>query len=81
MIFKETSLYLCIRGRTNIASGHNWAAFAQTIAECTPKRRASYEQAATTPLLWGLPPTIRGLPLNSGLSFCSTDAKKASISI
>ena len=44
------------------------------MAERTPNSRASYEAAATTPLVVGLPPTTTGLPRNSGLSSCSTEA-------
>ena len=51
------------------------------MAEWTPNLRASYEQAATTPRLSGRPPTITGRPRRPGLSRCSTEAKKASISI
>src|SRR5215217_5901666 len=50
------------------------------MAERTPKRRASYEAAATTPRSRS-PPTATGLPRRSGLRRCSTDAKNASMSM
>ena len=45
----------------------------------TPKERASYEEVVIT-VLSPAPVTAMGLPLSSGLSRCSTEAKKASIS-
>jgi hypothetical protein len=51
------------------------------MAECTPKRRASYEQVDTTPRLLEAPPTMTGFPFSSGWSKSSTLAKKASRSI
>ena len=43
------------------------------IAERTPKGRASYDAAQTTPRRDG-PPTMTGLPRSDGSSRCSTDA-------
>src|SRR3972149_7078152 len=62
--------------------GHRLRAVLNGIPDLTPNFLASYEAAETTPLFAGspLPPTIRGLPLSSGLFLISTDAKKASMS-
>ena len=49
------------------------------MAENTPKRRASYEAAATTPRLPS-PPTTTGLPTNSGRRSSSTATKNMSMS-
>src|SRR3954452_21395721 len=68
------------RGLTKIRSGHFRRAMTDGIAERTPKRRASYEAAATTPRSRA-PPTTTSLPRRSGLSRCSTDAKNASMSM
>ena len=70
-----------MRGRRNTARGQSWAARPAGMAEWTPKARASYEQAATTPRPPGSPPTITGRPRSSGRSSCSTEAKKASMSM
>jgi len=43
------------------------------MAECTPKRRASYDAAHTTER-GPVQATTTGLPRRSGLSRCSTDA-------
>src|SRR5450756_1128082 len=50
------------------------------MALWTPKARASYEHAETTPRPPRSPPTITGRPRSSGRRACSTEAKKASIS-
>ena len=51
------------------------------IAVRTPQARASYEAVLTTPRLSALPPTMTGRPCSSGRRACSTEAKKASMSI
>jgi hypothetical protein len=62
-----------MRGETTIACGQRRIASAIGMAECTPKGRASYDAALTTPRA-ALPPTKTGLPRSLGLSSCSTDA-------
>ncbi len=74
-------MYRHILGVANMAWGQSFAAFEQGMAECMLNWRASYEHAATTPRLCGDPPTSTGFPLSSGKSSCSTDAKKASMSM
>jgi len=49
------------------------------MAECTPNRRASYVQAATTRAA-ALPPTITGFPATSDRRAPRTEAKNASMS-
>jgi hypothetical protein len=44
----------------------------------TPRARASYEAAATTPRWSAAPPTTTGWPAKRGLSSCSTEVKNAS---
>jgi hypothetical protein len=53
--------------------GHSRSARLAGIAERTPNFRASYEAAQTTDR-FPRHATITGLPRNSGLSRCSTDA-------
>ncbi|MGY3684084.1 hypothetical protein ACVWXU_007707 [Streptomyces sp. TE33382] len=48
-------------------------AWAVGIAECTPRRRASYDAVATTPR-GPSPPTTTGLPRRLGLDACSAEA-------
>src|SRR5215212_8915215 len=74
-ICPETALYTSKQGLTKIRSGRFCRAATEGMAERTPKRRASYEAAATTPRSRA-PPTATGLPRRSGLSRCSTDAKE-----
>lgn len=45
---------------------HKRRASAEAMAECTPKRRASYEHVDTTPRESASPPTMSGLPRHSG---------------
>ena len=61
-----------MRGLSTIALGQRLSASTIDIAERTPKRRASYEAAHTTPRL-ACPPTRTGLPRSAGSSRCSTD--------
>ena len=61
--------------------GQSRSAWAIGMALCTPKRRASYEAAETTPRPAASPPTITGSPRSSGRRACSTEAKKASMSM
>ncbi len=68
-----------MRPGTTIRCGHSRSAVLMGMAERTPKRRDSYDAAATTPRV--VPPTATGLPRREGSSICSTDAKKASMSI
>jgi len=44
----------------------------------TPNARAAYEQDATTPRSFGLPPTANGFPRRVGFCVSSTEQKKAS---
>ena len=55
-------------------SGQSSAAVRSGIAERTPKVRASYDAAITTPRSPGEPPTMTGFPRYSGWSRCSTEA-------
>ena len=59
-------------GGTTVACGHSRRARVIGIAECTPKRRASYVAESTTPR--DPPPTITGVPRSSGRLISSTDA-------
>src|SRR3954470_11337065 len=62
----------------NTASGHLRAASRIGIPECTPNSLASREGVATTARAWvgsPEPPTITGLPRNSGRRSISTEAK------
>ena len=49
--------------------GQSWRACRPGMPLLTPKARASYDAASTTP-----PPTAIGLPRSSGCSSCSTEA-------
>src|SRR6185503_5954619 len=69
-----------MRDGTRIRSGQSRMAWLIGMADRTPKTRASYDAAATTPRLCGSPPTTTGLPFKEGSSSCSTEAKKASMS-
>src|SRR4051794_1579824 len=67
---------------SSTASGHLRCAIARGSAEWTPKRRASYEAAITTPRSLGSVPvaTTTGRPRRSGRRRSSTDTKNASMS-
>src|SRR6185369_5593668 len=65
---------------TKIACGQSLYAVRSGIAEWTPKRRAAYDAADTTPRSFGLPPTTTGLPFSEGSYSSSTDTKNASMS-
>ena len=78
-ILLDISLYLWYLTLTKCPFGHNLWAIKTGIADFTPNFLASYEHVETTPRSL-TPPTITGLPLSCGLSNCSTEAKKASIS-
>ena len=76
-IFKTcllTSRYREKRGEITKASGHLRIAVFIGIADRQPNARASYEAAATTPLLSGAPPTSTARPRKTGWSCCSMDA-------
>ena len=53
-------------------SGQRRAAVRSGIADCTPKARASYDAALTTPRSPGRPPTMTGFPRSDGSSSTST---------
>ena len=74
MTCTETARYFAMSTGRKAACGQSRAAREIGIAERTPKRRASYDAAETTPRPCGSAPTITGRPRNSGLSRCSTDA-------
>ena len=69
------------RGIRTACGQRRWAV-ASGRAEWTPKRRASYEAAITTPRALASVPvaTMTGLPRSSGRRRSSTETKKASMS-
>ena len=74
MIWREAATYLSMSTGRNTASGQSRAALEIGMAELTPKTRASYEHAETTPRPLGSAPTMTGRLRSSGRSRCSTDA-------
>ena len=68
-----TRRYFAMSPRRKTAWGQSFRACTVGIAEWTPKTRASYDAAQTTPRV-EVPPTITGRPRSSGWSRCSTDA-------
>ena len=76
---RQASAYFALFPTTSIMCGQSLFASPTVMAVRTPKARASYEEVVTI-VLSPAPVTAMALPFRSGLSRCSTEAKKASMS-
>jgi hypothetical protein len=71
--FSEYSPYNLCRPGTMMRFLQSCSARDMGMALRTPIARAAYEHEATTPRSFGLPPTAKGLPRNSGFWISSTE--------